>query len=329
MASSSQAYENYGVDCQYLNSYISGNGSMNKQKLVELLSGRNQQELKLIRQTYNALYNQDILHALSNIRSNDAFANVVYLRMSEPQDRDAEIVREALFGGRVNLNVLIEVVCTRSSSQLHSIKQAYRVHYNSQIEQDIAQKITGSFKEILLAAVRSSQKYAGRVDMSMAMCDAKTLYEAMESGSSVDWKTIMSLVGERNNEQIKAILFSYKELYGHEFSKFLKCTKCGRFGKDLRIVIRGIQSPEKFLAKQLRAALQSAVDAREVLIRIVVTRVEVDIRDTSNVFAAITGWSVGNLVRREFKSAGGRNTSSNKAYDQLVGEFLLGLLKHC
>ncbi|KAA8546843.1 hypothetical protein F0562_003233 [Nyssa sinensis] len=327
MSSSIQTSRKYELDCQYLNSCFSGNGAVNKQKLVELLTRRNLQELRLIRQTYSTLYNQDLLRVLSNIRINNAFANVVCLRITEPQERDAELVRDALFGWRVNLNTVIEVASTRSSSELHFIKQAYSCRYNSNLEQDIAQKTDGTFKEILLAILKSSGKFGGRVDMSMAMCDAKILYEALESGNSVDWKTIMSLISERNSGQIKAILISYKELYGCEFSKFLKSNKCGKFGKDLRIVIQGIQYPQKFFAKQLRGALQS--DAQEIVTRIIITRLGIDIKDISNVFAAKTGWSLGNLVRREFSTAGsGNNTSADKDYG-LVAEFLLGLLKHC
>lgn len=158
--------------------------------------------------------------------------------------------------------------------------------------------------------------------MSMAMCDAKTLYEAVESGHSVDWKTIISILSDRNRGQIKEIFLSYKELYGHEFSKFLKCNKCGNFGKDLRFVIRGIQFPAKFFSKQLRGAMQRG-DTKEVMARIVITRLEDDIKEINNVFAAKTGWSVGNLIRREFKDSGSQKNSNNV----LVAEFLLGLLK--
>ncbi|KAG5529425.1 hypothetical protein RHGRI_029972 [Rhododendron griersonianum] len=146
----------------------------------------------------------------------------------------------------------------------------------------------------------------------------------METGNSVDWKTITSLLTQGNTPQIKSILSAYKELYGHEFSMFLKSNKCGKFGTEMRSVIRGIQFPGKFFAKQLRGALQSSGDGREILTRVVITRLEIDVREMSNVFAAKTGWSLGNFVRREFNSAGG----GDKGYD-FAGEFLLGLLRHC
>lgn len=70
--------------------------------------------------------------------------------MSKPQERDAEIMRHSLFGGRINLHNLIEVACTRSSLELHFIKQAYNSRFNSNLEQDMGTKLNSGFKEVTL-----------------------------------------------------------------------------------------------------------------------------------------------------------------------------------
>ncbi|KAK9286681.1 hypothetical protein L1049_015082 [Liquidambar formosana] len=313
--SSSRKYE---VDCQILYSFLSGNTTVNNQKLAEILKGRNSHELKLIRQTYSALYGQDLLHLFSNTQRNNQFSRAAYLCMNEPQERDAEIMRNSLSGGRVNLSILIEIACTRLSSELQCIKQAYHSRYSCDIEQDVTLKVSGGFREILLAVLKSCRNYGGKADMSLAMCDAKTLYEAMESGKTIDQKTIISLISQRNTGQLKAILVSYKQLYGHEFSKALKGSKCGQFGKELRIIIRCIQHPEKFFAKQL----MKNGDAREILTRIVITRLGIDIKDINKAFAAKTGSSLDNLVRREF-------SNSKDKSNGIVADFLVGLIKGC
>ncbi|KAF5448514.1 hypothetical protein F2P56_029040 [Juglans regia] len=311
-ASSFQGNERYEFDCQILHHYLSGNGTINNQKLVDIFVHRSSFEFKLIRQTYAALYGQNVLHLFSNIQRNNPFARAAYLRMIEPQERDAEITRNSLFGGSVNLNTLIEIACTRPSSELQCIKQTYRSRYNSELEQDVTAKVRGGFKE-------SCRNCGGRVDMSMAMCDAKTLYEAVESGRTVDQKTIISLLSQRNSGQVKAILVSYKQLYGHEFCKSLKQSKCGQFGREVRIVIRCIQNPEKFFAKQLR---MKNADAREILIRIVITRSEIDINDVNKAFASKTGSSIEKLVRRDFN-----NNSKDHKTNNIVADILIGLTK--
>ncbi|XP_058099949.1 annexin Gh1-like [Magnolia sinica] len=319
METSIQLSKKYALDCQHLHRGFSGNGATNNQKLVEILTSRNMEELKLISQTYSALYGQDLLHLLSTTQKNQLLARVAYLRMSEPHKRDAEIVRGSLSStSSMDLNTLIEVVCTRSPSELQSIRQAYRARYGSDVEQDITRRRNGNLKEVLLAILNSSKIDGRRVDMSMAMCDAKVLYEAIESGRSIDKKTIISLMGQRSIGQLKAIFISYKQLYGPEFSKSLKRDKCGEFGKELRVIIRCIQHPEKHFAKQLRRAMGNS-KAREVLMRVVITRSAIDIKGINNAFAAKTGLPLESLVRREFNSADKANG--------LVADFLIALLR--
>ena len=70
--------------------------------------------------------------------------------MCEPQERDSELIRGSLFGASVDLNMLIEITCSRASSQLQGIKQSYKARYKSDIEQDVSTRVNGGFKEVIL-----------------------------------------------------------------------------------------------------------------------------------------------------------------------------------
>lgn len=73
---------------------------------------------------------------------------IAYLRISDPHERDSASLREALFSSRPNINLIVEILCTRSSLELRSIKQTYRANYNSDLDQDIAQRIQGNKTEV-------------------------------------------------------------------------------------------------------------------------------------------------------------------------------------
>ncbi|GMJ12931.1 annexin 2 [Hibiscus trionum] len=315
-----QTPRQYEQDSHVLHCYFSGNvGGDSNKELVGIFVNRDSNAFKLVRQSYSCRYGQDLLRLMSNVQRNNSFARIAYLRMAEPHERDAQLMRQSLFGGSLNLNTLIEVACTRPSSELLRIKHCYQTRYKSDLEKDLTQKINGGFKEILLAVSRSCRNYSSRADMSLAMCDAKTLYEAIESGRTIDQKTIISVLSQRNNGQVRAILSSYKQLYGHEFGKSVKRSKCGQFGKEIRVVIRCIQHPEKFFAKQLR---MKNADGREILIRTVITRSGIDIKGINKAFATKTGSTLENLVLREF------NSSKDKNNGIAVG-ILVGLIKGC
>ncbi|KAG1366492.1 putative metallophosphoesterase 1 [Cocos nucifera] len=130
-------------------------------KVVEILVQGNMEELKLVHQTYLALYDRDLLHLLS--QKDNPFAVVAYLRASKPPEREIETGRGALLGQSLDANILIEIICTCSSLDPSSVKQLYQAWCNSDLERAVSSK-------------------KGRVDMSMAMCEAKTLSEAIESG---------------------------------------------------------------------------------------------------------------------------------------------------
>ncbi|KAK8627032.1 hypothetical protein V6N13_134661 [Hibiscus sabdariffa] len=310
----------YEQDSHILHCYFSGNvGAISNKELVGIFVNRDSNGMKLIRQTYSRRFGQDLLQLMSNIQRNNSFARIAYLRMAEPHERDAQLMRHSLFGVSLNLNTLIEVACTRSSSELIRIKHCYQTRYKSDLEKDLTMKINGGFKEILLAVLRSCRNYNSRADMSLAMCDAKTLYEALESGRTIDQKTIISVLSQRNNGQVRAILISYKQLYGHEFGKSIKRNKCGQFGKELRVVIRCIQHPEKFFTKQLR---MKNADGREILIRTVVSRSGIDIKGINKAFATKTGITLENLVLREFNSSKDKNNI-------IAVSILVGLIKGC
>ena len=129
-----------------------------------------------------------------------------------------------------------------------------------------------------MAVLNSSRIDGAIVDMSMAMCDAKVLFEAIESGKSIDKKTIISLLSLRTTAQLNAILLCYKQLYGPEFSKSLKREKCGMFGKELCTIITCVQHPEKYFVKQLRRALKNG-NIRDTLTRVIVTRSGISLKD--------------------------------------------------
>ncbi|KAL0908548.1 hypothetical protein M5K25_023047 [Dendrobium thyrsiflorum] len=298
---------------------ISGNnGSSDQRNVVEINSHRDGGELQLFRPTLRDLYNQEVLYTLS--QNNDLFSYMVYLQLCEPSDRDAEIIRRAMYANRTDLRLVMEIICTRSSLELLSIKQAYRVKYISLLEHDVLTKANGSLKEIISAILNST--YSGeRFDTSMALCDAKVLYEAVTSSKFIDHNSIISIMNLRNIDQIKTILSSFKHLFGHEFIKFLKYYNSGEFGIQLRAVIRCIQFPEKHFAKQLRRAMVTG-DSQEVLIRTLVTRSGIDIKNIDSAFSEKTGWSLESLIRNEF------NCSSHENSLGWVRDALISLLKN-
>ncbi|KAJ4760409.1 Annexin-like protein [Rhynchospora pubera] len=161
MSSSNSISKKYEANCQCLHRFFSGNStSRDARTILEMFAQRNLQELNHICGAYQRIYNQDLLHFLS--QQNTTFARLAYLRTIAPCNRDAEFIREALFGCNLNINMITEIICTRPSSQIVSLKQAYQSRYNTSLERDITYKTNGTLKEVLLAILSSSNYNRGR-----------------------------------------------------------------------------------------------------------------------------------------------------------------------
>lgn len=82
-------------------------------------------------------------------------------RAIEPCNRDADLIREALFCHAPDINTITEIICTRPSSQIVSIKQTYEDRYNASLDHDISSKTNGTLKEVMCMAYEIFSCYIG------------------------------------------------------------------------------------------------------------------------------------------------------------------------
>ncbi|GMQ11636.1 hypothetical protein CsSME_00054187 [Camellia sinensis var. sinensis] len=74
--------------------------------------------------------------------------------MHDPAGRDAIILKQALSSGSTNLEAVTEVLCSRTPSQLYTLKQIYYSMFGVYLENDIEQLTSGDHKKVVpLSAV--------------------------------------------------------------------------------------------------------------------------------------------------------------------------------
>ena len=76
--------------------------------------------------------------------------NAVVLWTTHPWERDARLVREALSKGHdsQNINILLEVACTRTSDELLGARKAYHSLFDHSIEEDVASHINAPERKV-------------------------------------------------------------------------------------------------------------------------------------------------------------------------------------
>lgn len=108
--------------------------------LLQVLAQRTRLERHQIKETYQKMYGEDLLHRLKaangTAMSPEArFALSIFLM--DPHERDAVLAREALEQSETNYRALAEIFIGRKSSYVVLLRQAYHTKFRRQLDQDI------------------------------------------------------------------------------------------------------------------------------------------------------------------------------------------------
>ncbi|MCL7034770.1 hypothetical protein MKW94_021611 [Papaver nudicaule] len=244
--------------------------------VVNILSHRDATQRAFLQQEYKNMYHEELTSRLSSELSGNT-KTAVLLWMHDPAGRDATIIRQALTGNVVDLQAATEVICSRTPTQLQTIKQLYYSKFGGHIERDIEMATTGDHQKLLLAYM-STVRYEGlEVDRTMAERDAKSLFKAGEKKMGTDEKTFIHIFSGASRAHLAAVSAAYRNVYG-SLKKAVKSETSGKFEFGLLTILKCAENPAKYFAKELYKSMKGLGTTDSTLIRIVVTRTEIDMQ---------------------------------------------------
>ncbi|KAI3506454.1 hypothetical protein L1887_28813 [Cichorium endivia] len=262
-------------DCEQLQKAFAGWGT-NEDLIIEILAHRNGDQRKKIRETYFETYGEDLLKDLDSELSSD-FQRAVLLWTLEPAERDAYLANEATKKLTASNWVLMEIACTRSSSQLLDVRKAYHAKYKKSIEEDVAHHTSGDFRKLLVPLVSAFRYEGDEVNMTLAKSEAKIVHQKICDKSYTD-DEIIRILTTRSKPQLNATCNQYNNQFGNAITKDLKADPEDEFLKFLRSTIKCLTVPEKYYEKLLRLAINKLGTDELALTRVVTTRAEVDLQ---------------------------------------------------
>ncbi|KAG4400973.1 hypothetical protein AAZX31_07G162700 [Glycine max] len=246
-------------------------------KVIKILAHRNAEQRSLIQQEFETNYSELLSKRLSKeLRGH--VKKAVLLWLHDPATRDAKVVRKALTISVVDNQAITEIICSRTPSQLRRLKEVYLSTYHSYLEQDIESKTSGDHKKLLLAYV-SIPRYEGlELDHIIVQEDAKQLYKSGEKRIGTDEKMFIKIFSEKSGAHLAAVNSTYIASYGHSLEKAIKKETSGNFESALLTILRCATDPAMYFAKILRKSMKGVGTDDSRLIRVIVTRTEIDMQ---------------------------------------------------
>ncbi|KAJ8540164.1 hypothetical protein K7X08_026553 [Anisodus acutangulus] len=260
-------------DSQQLRKALVGWG-MDEACIIRILAHRNAAQRKLIRDTYEATYQKDLLKDLDGEISGD-FQHVVHLWTMRPAERDACLANEALKRLPGSYCIIMEIACARSSVDLFKARQTYQARYKKSLEEDVADHSTGDFCKLLVSLVTALRYEGEEVNMELASDEAKILHEKISDKAYSD-EELIRILSIRSKTQLNATFNQYNDHFGNAINKDLRANPKDQYLTLLRSAIKCLTEPEKYFEKVLRLVMKGLGTDEESLTRVVATRTEVD-----------------------------------------------------
>ncbi len=251
--------------------------------------------------------------------------------------RDAVALHQAMDGWGTDEAALTRILSNKSNAQIAEIKAAYQEMYGESLEDAIKGDTSGDFEASLLAQLNRSEdapaaaparprpnlqaelaarRSAGRlqggmtaggaprVDKNKATRDAVALHQAMD-GMGTDEQSLINLLSNRTNREIRAIKTAYQEMFGESLDDRIKSETSG----DLETMLLKLSSGNRDES--------GTVDSAQAT------------RDAVALHQAIDGWGTDEAAL--IRLLGGRSkaqiAAAASAYESMYGESLQDAIK--
>ncbi|KAG7658816.1 Annexin repeat [Arabidopsis suecica] len=264
------------VDADQLFKAFKGRGC-DTSVIINILAHRNATQRALIEQEYETKFSDDLRKRLHS-ELHGHLKKAVLLWMPEAVERDASILKRSLRGAVTDHKAIAEIICTRSGSQLRQIKQVYSNTFGVKLEEDIESEASGNHKRVLLAYLNTTRYEGPEIDNASVENDARTLKSAVARKHKSDDQTLIQIFTDRSRTHLVAVRSTYRSMYGKELGKAIRDETRGNFEHVLLTILQCAENSCFYFAKALRKSMKGLGTDDTALIRILVTRAEVDMQ---------------------------------------------------
>ncbi|CAH1988859.1 unnamed protein product [Acanthoscelides obtectus] len=288
------------ADAEALKQAFRGFGT-DEAAVIEIITKRSNAQRRQIAARFKTMYGKCLIKELkSELRGN--FEDVIVALMTEPPEYYAKELHDAMSGIGTDEDVLIELLCTMSNQEIRTIRQAYEASKHRPLESDIKGDTSGTFKRLMVSLCNACRDESMAVNPEAAKRDAQALLRAGELRLGTDESTFNMVLCQRNYAHLQLVFQEYHNITGHDIEKAIKNEFSGDCEQGFLAVIRSIKNQPQFFARMLNKSMKGLGTNDRQLIRLVVTRCEVDMVEIKREYQAMFGESLADAIKVSDKS---------------------------
>ncbi|CAH1988858.1 unnamed protein product [Acanthoscelides obtectus] len=262
------------ADAEALKQAFRGFGT-DEAAVIEIITKRSNAQRRQIAARFKTMYGKCLIKELkSELRGN--FEDVIVALMTEPVEFLAKELHKAISGLGTEESTIVEILGIHNNDEIIRISNCYEGLYHRPLESDLKGDTAGTFKRLMVSLCNACRDESMAVNQEAARKDAQSLLRAGELKLGTDESTFNMILCQRNYAQLQLIFQEYQRLIGHDIEEAIKNEFSGDCEEGFLAVIRSIKNQPLFFARRLHKSMKGMGTNDQQLVRIVVTRCEVD-----------------------------------------------------
>ncbi|XP_030309606.1 annexin A7 isoform X3 [Calypte anna] len=269
-------------DAEILRKAMKGFGT-DEQAIINVVANRSNDQRQKIKAAFKTMYGKDLIKDLKSELSGNIEELILALFMPGTY-YDAWSLRHAMKGAGTQERVLIEILCTRTNQEIREIVNCYKSEFGRDIEQDIRSDTSGHFERLLVSMCQGNRDETQTVDYQKAQEDAQRLYQAGEGKLGTDESCFNMVLATRSFPQLKATVEAYSRIANRDLLSSIDREFSGNVERGLKAILQCALNRPAFFAERLYHSMKGAGTDDSTLIRIIVTRSEIDLVQIKQMF---------------------------------------------
>lgn len=266
--------------------------------IVDILARRCYKQREEIAKTYKREFGRDLAEDLKSELGGDLEDLMMGLTYSYFEYLSREL-EKAMKGFGTKEKVINEILLSRNNSELHLLQETYAKTCHSSLEEDIRKDMKGDLEKLLVALLNGSRNEVGEVDTDKAKVQAQDLYNAGEKKLGTNEAVFRQLFSHESLPQLLAIADEYEKISEKTLKEAIESEIGGGFQQALLIILDVAKDKIEYYADLLYNSMQGVGTDDKVLIRIVLSRSELDLGDIKARYLQKYGKTLEHSIERE------------------------------
>jgi len=237
--------------------------------LIDVLSTTSYQDLQRVADVYRNDYQKSLAEEVHDETSFN-YGKLASALLVPRDLMDARLLNKSIKGLGTDDDLLIELICTRTHSEVQAMLARYKMEFGKDPLKEIEDDTSGNYRKLIIKICTTDRSKA-MFDMKEFERDVAALYEAGENQIGMDADVFIAIIGGKPRAYIEQLSIAYLHKHGKTLEAVVKDEAYFNFKQALYCLVTPVPD---YMAEMLHKAMAGLGTNDKALVRIIATQKE-------------------------------------------------------